>query len=50
MQLVVGLGAACKVAAQEMQNDAAHIERLSAKFLKAMNDEVTHIVLNGDET
>ena len=32
-----------------MANDKKHIERLSAKFLKAMNDEVTHIVLNGDE-
>lgn len=33
-----------------MENDKRHITRLSAKFLKAMNDEVTHIVLNGHET
>jgi len=46
--LVVGLGEACRVAGLEMENDARHIERLSAKFLKAMHDEVTHIVLNGD--
>ena len=32
-----------------MHNDHAHIARLSAKFLTAMRDEVTHIVLNGDE-
>jgi len=32
-----------------MSNDRKHIERLSAKFLKAMREEVTHIVLNGDE-
>ena len=48
-QLVVGLGEACKIAQQEMKNDKKHIHRLSAKFLKAMRDEVTHIVLNGDE-
>jgi hypothetical protein len=32
-----------------MENDKRHIERLSKKFLKAMQEEVTHIVLNGDE-
>ena len=32
-----------------MQNDHDHIKRLSDKFLKAMRNEVTHIVLNGDE-
>lgn len=47
--LVVGLGEACKLAKQEMKNDAAHIDRLSEKFLKAMKEEVTHIVLNGSE-
>ena len=32
-----------------MHNDSAHIERLSKRFLDAMRDEVTEIVLNGDE-
>ena len=32
-----------------MHNDHAHIARLSQKFLQAMRDEVTEIVLNGDE-
>jgi cysteine desulfurase len=32
-----------------MEHDQKHIDRLSAKFLKAMREEVTHIVLNGDE-
>ena len=32
-----------------MQNDHDHIQRLSNKFLTAMKNEVTHIVLNGDE-
>mmetsp|Transcript_24902 Transcript_24902/g.33363 ORF Transcript_24902/g.33363 Transcript_24902/m.33363 type:complete len:139 (-) Transcript_24902:84-500(-) len=32
-----------------MESDHAHIERLSDKFLLAMQEEVTHIVLNGAE-
>ena len=48
--LVVGLGEACRIAQEEMDNDHAHIRRLSAKFLTAMREEVTHIVLNGSET
>jgi hypothetical protein len=32
-----------------MGYDKSHVERLSKKFLKAMQEEVTHIVLNGDE-
>lgn len=32
-----------------MDNDHRHISALSQKFLKAMREEVTHIVLNGDE-
>ena len=47
--MVVGFGEACRVARHEMPHDAAHIGKLSAKFLKAMREEVTHIVLNGDE-
>ena len=47
--LVVGLGEACRIAQEEMDNDAAHIRRLSDKFLKAMREEVTEIVLNGSE-
>ena len=30
-------------------SDHAHIKKLSDKFLEAMRNEVTHIVLNGDE-
>jgi cysteine desulfurase len=46
---VVGLGEAARLAKEEMENDHAHISRLSKKFLDAMKNEVTHIVLNGDE-
>ena len=45
----MGLGEACKIAKDEMENDHAHIQKLSEKFLNAMRDEVTEIVLNGDE-
>jgi len=45
--LVVGLGEACRLAKVEMANDHAHVMRQSDKFLKAMREEVTHIVLNG---
>ena len=47
--LVVGLGEACRLAKVEMESDHAHIKRLSEKFLHAMREEVTHIVLNGAE-
>lgn len=47
--LVVGLGEACKLAQVEMENDHAHVRKQSAKFMKAMREEVTHIVLNGSE-
>ena len=47
--MVVGFGEACRVARHEMEHDQVHIGKLSAKFLKAMREEVTHIVLNGDE-
>jgi len=43
------MGEACRVAKFEMENDHKHIQVLSDKFLKAMRDEVTEIVLNGDE-
>jgi len=45
--LVVGFGEPCKIAQSEMAYDKEHIERLSAKFLKAMREEVTEIELNG---
>jgi len=47
--LVVGLGEACRLAKLEMANDYKHISRLSANFLRAMREDVTHIVLNGAE-
>lgn len=46
--LVVGLGAACEVAAHEMERDAAHISRLSQKLRTALVERVPHITINGD--
>lgn len=47
--LVVGLGEASRLAQTEMSHDHAHVKKQSDKFLKAMREEVTHIVLNGSE-
>lgn len=47
--LCVGLGEAARICKQEMKNDQEFIERMSDKFYKAMENEVTHIVLNGSK-
>lgn len=47
--LVVGLGAAARIAKDELQNDTEHIERLSSRFLTNLRKNLTHIVVNGDE-
>lgn len=47
--LVVGLGAAAKIAQDELPNDLEHIDRLSTRFLKELRQNLTHIVVNGDE-
>ena len=46
--LVVGLGAACAVAKQEMARDTAHVTRLSQRMLSSLRAALPHIVLNGD--
>jgi len=47
--LVVGLGEAARICQKEMAFDDVHIKKLSDRFLKAMREEVTNILLNGDE-
>lgn len=47
--LVVGLGAAAKLAQEEMSNDIAHIKSLNERFLTALKKNLSHIVINGDE-
>eukprot|EP01104_Vermistella_antarctica_P006876 TRINITY_DN1756_c0_g1_i1.p1 TRINITY_DN1756_c0_g1~~TRINITY_DN1756_c0_g1_i1.p1 ORF type:complete len:482 (+),score=121.25 TRINITY_DN1756_c0_g1_i1:159-1604(+) len=46
--LVVGLGAACRIAREELANDTAHIERLSSRLYDTITKDIPDIVLNGD--
>lgn len=45
--LVVGLGAACRIAGEEMSRDAAHVERLSRRLLEGVRAHIPHAVING---
>eukprot|EP00730_Choanoeca_flexa_P013264 TRINITY_DN5135_c0_g2_i1.p1 TRINITY_DN5135_c0_g2~~TRINITY_DN5135_c0_g2_i1.p1 ORF type:complete len:461 (+),score=145.25 TRINITY_DN5135_c0_g2_i1:177-1559(+) len=47
--LAVGLGAACKVAQEEMANDHAHIVRLSKKLVEGIVGNMDEIIFNGDQ-
>nr|AGU68190.1 cysteine desulfurase [Herpetomonas muscarum] len=46
--LVVGLGAACAVAEQEMERDRAHSKMLCDYLLNGLEKRLSHIVVNGD--
>lgn len=46
--LVVGFGKACAIAAEEMEMDKKHIERLSKRLLDRINSKLSHVVRNGD--
>lgn len=46
--LAVGLGAACKLAGQEMEYDSKHITRLGDKLVKAVTSNLEHVIFNGD--
>ena len=46
--LVAGLGKACEVAAQEMENDRRHVERLAKKLYDGVTSKLEGVVLNGD--
>lgn len=46
--LAVGLGAAAKIAQDDMKQDYAHVKYLSDKFMKAINDNIPDVFLNGD--
>lgn len=45
--LVVGLGAACAIAARDLAKDAAWVARLSARLRAGVEREIPHVVLNG---
>jgi len=46
---VVGLGAACELAQQEMMYDHQHICRLSDLLVKGITEELPNVVRNGGE-
>ena len=45
---VQGLGAACKVAGEEMEADRAHVEMLSKRLIDGLSAQCANIQLNGD--
>ena len=48
--LIVGLGAACRVARAEFARDTAYIEKLSAYLWESLQRRIPKIELNGDAT
>ncbi|EIN07097.1 cysteine desulfurase NFS1 [Punctularia strigosozonata HHB-11173 SS5] len=46
--LIVGIGAAAKIARQEMARDHARISELSERLVNSINSQVEHVVRNGD--
>lgn len=45
--LVVGLGAACEIAQEEMAYDHERISRLSERLINSVTSRLTHIIKNG---
>ncbi len=46
--LVVALGKAAEIAANEMEKDYQHVKYLSDRFYKAITDKIPDVYLNGD--
>jgi len=46
--LCVGLGEAARVALEEMDSDAAYINKLNQKFYSNITKNLSHLILNGD--
>lgn len=46
--LVVGMGAACAIAEQEMERDYAHAKRLQKQLWEGLSSRLPHISVNGD--
>jgi len=45
--LVVGLGAACSLASQEMEYDMMHVRTLSDRLVQGIQGQLEHVVRNG---
>jgi cysteine desulfurase len=48
--LVVGLGAAAKIAAEEMRSDEAHVQKLAKRLVDGITSQCANTQINGDET
>lgn len=46
--LAVGLGAACEISQEEMENDLEHVTRLSKRLLEQIQKSVPNVYRNGD--
>ncbi|MBM4389429.1 MAG: aminotransferase class V-fold PLP-dependent enzyme, partial [Deltaproteobacteria bacterium] len=45
---IVGFGAACEIAMNEMAEESARVFRLREKLRKGITDQISHVYLNGD--
>jgi len=46
--LVVGLGAACEICEQEMEDDLEHVTRLSNRLVEKVRESIPNVTRNGD--
>lgn len=46
--LVVGLGEASRIAAQEMTYDHTHVKHLAKRLIDGVCSKLDHVILNGD--
>lgn len=46
--LVVGLGAACRIAKAELKNDMDHVKKLYDRLLNGITSQLEMVILNGD--
>ncbi|MGN7611765.1 IscS subfamily cysteine desulfurase [Magnetococcales bacterium HHB-1] len=46
--LIVGLGEACAIAQENMESEQKRITALRDRLVDALNEQLTHIVINGD--
>ena len=44
---IVGLGAACEIAGQEMESESKRIKALGDRLISKMTSQLSHVVRNG---
>lgn len=45
---IIGIGAACDIAKNEMSRDFDHISKLNKRMLSSLQSQLSHVVINGD--